>query len=233
MDSAGRRSDPLSGPCWKAVCRSAFATLVAWHVSGPAVAQESGQSFVECGDPFTNAFGPFDYTDPRNWAEYTKIPIVVSAHFTADVEALRRGVTGTVLGEIDYTLRAIPNHHRALNSVVRYELEKGGIPPNYRSVECWFDRALQFKPDDGMVWLIYGNYQTRKSAFDDALESYNRAKGLMPDNAEVDYNLGLLYLKLGQYEKALEHANAAYSRGYPLEGLKRRLAEKGYPLRSQ
>lgn len=233
MGSVDRRSDLVSGPPWNVLWHFALVMLIAWHIAAPAVAQESGPSFVECGDPFTNAFGPFDYTDPRNWAEYTKIPIVVSAHFTADVEALRRGVTGPVLGEIDYTLRAIPNHHRALNAVVRYELEKGGIPPNYRSVECWFDRALQFKPDDGMVWLIYGNYQTRKSDFDEALEGYNRAKTLMPDNAEVDYNLGLLYLKRGEYEKALDHANAAYASGYPLEGLKRRLAEKGYFLRSQ
>ncbi len=81
-----------------------------------------------------------------------------------------------------------------------------------------------------MVWMIYGNLKARQKKTDEALDAYNQAKSLMPDNVEVDYNLGLLYVKLGRYEQAREHAKAAYAAGFPLDGLRRQLARKGYAL---
>jgi hypothetical protein len=185
----------------------------------------------ECGDPFTNGVGPFDYNNGEERTTPAKIPIVEQFHFTPVVESLARGSTSSsAMDDIDYTLRAIPNHHRALNAMARFDIEKGGIPPRWRSAQCWFDRATRFRPDDGQVWLIYGNWYARKQRNEDALEAYTRAKRLLPDSIEVDYNLGLLYYKMGKYEKALEHAKTAYAGNYPLQGLRRRLAEKGYSL---
>ncbi len=182
-----------------------------------------------CGDVFHNAFGPFDYTDPVDLAN---LPIVDDNHFTPVVERLERGISSTnVLDDIAYTLRAFPNHHRALNAIARYEVEKGGIPPGsdrWMSAQCWFDRALRFRPRDGTVWLIYGNLKARQNRNDEALEAYEQAQALLPGSAEVAYNLGLLYMKTGEHEKALAQARKAYASDYPLQGLRRKLAEKGY-----
>lgn len=194
----------------------------------PASAQKAlGEVAAECGNPFNNGVGPYDYNNGEDRTNMRKIPIVEKYHFTPVVESLARGSTSeSAMGDIDYTLRAVPNHHRALNAMARFDIEKGGIPPRWHSAECWFERAIQFRPDDGEVWLIYANWKARKQRNGEALEAYVRAKKLLPDNIEVDYNMGLLYLKMGQYEKALAHAKTAYAGNYPLQGLRHRLEEK-------
>jgi tetratricopeptide (TPR) repeat protein len=196
-----------------------------------AGAGEKGpEQFLACGDVFNVAFGPFDYTSPSDRAN---LPIVEDHHFDATVESLERGLTSSrAMDDIAYTLRAFPNHHRALNAVARIDLEKGGIPLDLLPAQCWFDRAIRFRPDDGTVWLVYANYQVRKGWEEEALQSYAEAKALLPDSPEVDYNLGLLYFKLGQYDKALAHARSAYAADYPLQGLRRKLLAKGYDVGS-
>lgn len=206
---------------------AALAVLGLLAVAGPVLAQED---FQVCGDPFTNATGPYDYNDPIARTTSDQIPIVEQYHFNADVESLTQGQSSTILGDLEYTLRAVPNHHRALNAMARLDLEKGGIPLGKRSADCWFDRAKRFRPGDGVVWLIYGNYKARKKQPDEALEGYLKAKELMPSDVEVDYNLGLLYFGQGDFEKSVAHARIAYAGNYPLQGLRRKLAEKGYSL---
>jgi tetratricopeptide (TPR) repeat protein len=187
---------------------------------------------AECGNPFDNgAIGPWDYNDGEDRTNPQKIPIIEKFHFNRDVEGLDRGESSAyALDDLDYVLRAVPNHPRALNAVARYDVEKGGIPPKWRSAECWFDRAMRFKPDDGTVYLLFANYKSRKGQVDEALEAYQTAKKLLPESIEVDYNLGLLYVKMGDYPKALERARVAYAGNYPLQGLKKKLAEKGYSV---
>jgi len=48
-------------------------------------------------------------------------------------------------------------------------------------------------------------------------------------SAEIQYNLGLYMLDLGDVEAARQYAEAAYRLGYPLQGLKKRLAERSAP----
>lgn len=187
----------------------------------------------DCGDVFQNAVGPFDYTsaEDRTRTKDAGIPAVEKFHFNSDVESLTRGQSSTnPLDDLDYTLRAVPNHHRALNSIARYDVERGGIPMQWRSAQCWFDRALRFRSDDGAVWQIYANYKARKNQHEESLDAYMKAKELMPDSVEIDYNLGLLYFKMGDYGKAVDSARIAYAGNYPLQGLRRKLADKGYSV---
>jgi len=209
----------------------ACAVLIAAMATGVQGAPE--ELAAACGNPFNTqgGVGPWDYNNGEDRANLQKIPIVDKFHFTPVVENLSRGSSSVyVMDDIDYTLRAVPNHHRALNAMARFDIEKNGIPPQWRSAQCWFNRATEFRPEDGQVWLIYGNWCARKQRNDDALEAYARAKSLLPESTEVEYNMGLLYYKMGQYEKALSHARVAYAGNYPLQGLRRRLAEKGYTL---
>lgn len=199
-------------------------------LAGAASAADTGM-LSECGDPFSNGVGPFDYNNGEHRTNANKIPIVEKFHFTPVVESLARGSTSAyAMVDLDYTLRAVPNHHRALNSVARFDIEKGSIPVRWHPAQCWFDRAMEFRPDDGQVWLIYANWLARKTRTDDALEAYQRSKSLLPESVEVDYNLGLLYFKLGNYEKSLASAKTAYAGNYPLQGLRRKLEERGYSL---
>jgi tetratricopeptide (TPR) repeat protein len=46
-------------------------------------------------------------------------------------------------------------------------------------------------------------------------------------SAEIHYFLGMAYLKQKNLDKAAEHAKVAYSLGYPLPGLRNKLARAG------
>ena len=199
----------------------------------------------ECaGKP--QGFGPFDYNDPRSSApggfrsitgSNTSSPLrmVEVAHFKDYVERLIKGKTARdPLGDIDYTLRAFPNHPRALWAMSRYFLqldkndsetkqafERGlrGTPPP----ECFFHRAKLFAPEDPMVSMIFGIYLHKRGKYEHAVEEYLRALEGMPNNAELAYNTGLAYFELKDYVNAKQYADQAYGLGYPLPGLKRKL----------
>jgi Flp pilus assembly protein TadD len=178
---------------------------------------------LTCGS-LENGYGPWDYTNPEH--RRLRIPVVDTYHLNADVENLRAGQSGTIMADLDYTLRAVPNHHRALYAVSRYQLA-GGDPEQFRTAECYFDRAMRFKPDDGMVYLIYAVHLEKKGQLEEAEKNYRKAIELMPESAEAHYNIGLHYVAVKNYEKALEHAHTAYRLGYPLPGLREKLRRAG------
>lgn len=179
----------------------------------------------DCGE-LANHYGPYDYTNPEHFR--TKLGIVQGAHFTPDVEALIRGVTGDIENDIDYTLRTFPNHHRALYSVAKLQLRSGYRRiGHYLTADCYFDRAMRFKPDDGIVRMIYGIYLHKKGRYEDALQRYKEALDLAPEEVELHYNIGLVYADLKRFKDAVPHAQKAYEAGYPLPGLRQRLKNAG------
>ncbi len=181
------------------------------------------QEVPGCGT-LQNAYGPFDYRDPVNKRD--KLPIVDAFHFTPDVASLRRGNTGTVLGDLRYTLRAFPNHHGALTSIARYVLEGGHIPvdDSIPSADCYFERAIAFAPDDASVHVIYANYLFKRGEREGARKQYEDALRLAPDSAEINYVAGLYFVGIGDLARARKLAQVAYDDGYPLPGLKKKIA---------
>lgn len=182
----------------------------------------SAQDVPGCGS-LENAYGPFDYRDLGNRAD--KLPVVEAHHFTRDVEQLRAGKSGYLIGDLDYTLRAFPNHPRALMAVSRYDLQGGVFRPETEpSAECYFMRALAFAPDDATAHLLYGNYLLKRKKMNDAKKHYEQAISLDPTSPEITYNAGLFFLEIGDLERAKEMARIAYDAEYPLPGLKKKIA---------
>jgi tetratricopeptide (TPR) repeat protein len=179
-----------------------------------------------CGD-LDNAFGPYDYTDPRYKRD---LGYVERAHFNSDVERLIRGISTRRIGaEIDYVLRAFPNHHRALDAMARLAINRNNSRPDGArfTLECYFDRARRFQPKDAMVPLIYGMYFYRIGKLDQALEKFKESERLQPDNSNTNYNLGLIYFAKKDYESARTYARKAYALGFELPGLKQKLVAAG------
>jgi tetratricopeptide (TPR) repeat protein len=56
---------------------------------------------------------------------------------------------------------------------------------------------------------------------------FKEANGLLGDDLNVHYNLGLAYFELKDYDQALEHAKRAYALGHPLPGLRDKLKRAG------
>ena len=199
-------------------------TLAAMACLGLALGGRAlAQDVPGCGN-LQNAYGPYDYRDPVNKRD--KLPIVDTFHFTADVESLRRGSSGTVLGDLQYTLRAFPNHHRALRAMARYALGGGHFPVDATipSADCFFERAVAFAPDDAAVHVIYANYLFKRGNREDAGRQYEEALRLAPESVEISYVAGLYYVDVGDLARARSLAKFAYDSGYPLPGLKNKLA---------
>src|SRR4051794_345698 len=118
-----------------------LAAAVALGAGVPAHSQYFNDE--DCG-ALKNAYGPFDYRTGQ-----AQLAVVDSNHFTPEVENLKRGENATIGGDLDYTLRASPNHHRALMSLTNYAVRMNTTKaPNMpRSVDCYFDRARRFAPD--------------------------------------------------------------------------------------
>src|SRR5215510_4048829 len=134
----------------------------------------TSQAFEECGELETGGYGPFDY---RTATPYQK-RLVEGAHFLPYIETLQRGKTGPVAGELDYTLRAFPNHPRALMAMMKLGIKTKSERPYGTSwpISCYFDRAIRFTPDDPAVHTVYGLYLTKKGERQEARRELEIAK---------------------------------------------------------
>lgn len=183
---------------------------------------------LHCGEvDLPGSYGPYDYTNAED--KSTKLPVVEAHHFTSDVEKLIRGSSGFLAGDLSYTLVTFPNHHRALTAMAKLALrDKTSKPHGARfSIECFFDRAMRFKPNDSAVRAIYSNYLLKQGKTDEAVAQLKEAVNFQPNNPTINYNLGLLYVQKKDYEQAKIYAKKAYDLGFPLPGLKNKLMEAG------
>lgn len=197
--------------------------LIAIITSTTAIAQVAPSN---CGELRPHGqFGPFDYRSAK-----FQLPIVERYHFTPAVEALIRGSSNELPGaDLDYTLRAFPNHHKALISLVRYgEKMKSPHPSglNY-PVECYFDRALRFEPDDTIVRMLYARYLSKLERPQEARQQLDRATTLAGENAFSHYNIGLIYFDFKDYDKALVQAHKAIALGFMQPALREQLQGVG------
>jgi len=190
-----------------------------------------GSSFLaqggeaDCGS-LKNHFGPYDYR--------TATPDIKQAvekhHFTPKVENLVGGeTTYTAGGDMGYTLSVFPNHHRALMALIKLaKKEKTNRPRDMGyTVECRFDRAERFAPNDATVKVLYGIYLLQIGQNQSGARKLEEAVALAEDNANIHYNLGLAYFELKDYDKSLASAHRAYQLGFNLPGLRRKLERAG------
>ena len=183
--------------------------LIAIFTSSPAFAQAVGSSCGTLTSP--GQYGPYDFRTDRD-----KVQIVLINHFTPATEALLPSKLGPPGGDIDYTLRALPNYHLALIAMMRLgEKEKTSQPKgSTHSIECWFERAILFRPTDAVVRMIYSTYLNSKGRIPDANTQLEFAAVYAKDNAFTHYNIGLHYLDLKNYDKALVQAHKATALGW-------------------
>jgi len=142
---------------------------------------------------------------------------------------LRAGASTTRLGgDISYLLATSPNHHRGLLAMMRLaEKEKSPHPKNMRySVDCYFDRAIRFQRNDTTVRMLYAQYLQKQKRTAEALAQLQVASDLAKDNGFTNYNIGLVYFEMGQYDLALAQAHKAKALGFDQPELAQMLTAK-------
>lgn len=191
-----------------------------------ALAQEENPDHY-CGIIRGYHYGPFDYLDRAN--RNHDLYIVEVAHFTRDVEKLTAKPL-YIGSNLNYTLQAWPNHHRALASLAKFAIREktaGRLPGMKYPVECYFERAIRWQAKDSTVRSIYGSYLSKVGRSSSAIEQLEIAVRIKPDNATAHYNLGLMYFDKANYDKARFHAERAYEFDFPLPGLRNKLIRIG------
>lgn len=200
---------------------NAFLLRAAWAlfaVAGVLPAQAQNQ----CGSLQTH-YGPFDFRVHRD-----KLPVVENRHFTPEIASLIRGVTATTPGpDIEYTLRAFPNHVPALASLMRWaRMKQTDHPKDLKySVDCHFDRALRWRLDDVVVRMLFAQWLGETGRKERALQQLAQVEP--QNNPQTIYNLGLLYMQFGEIDKALQHAQEAMRLGFDTTLLEEQLRAIG------
>lgn len=197
----------------------------------PVVAQNQVTDY-DCGT-LENPVGPWDYRITSN----ANRRLVEKFHLDLEMATIQRGrlkgrmvnAEGYAGGGFDYTLRAMPNHPIALNGLDRYsQLARSEFPPELpRPVECYFQRAIEFQPDDAEVRVAYAGYLIKRQRVAHANRQLDQSIALKPNNASALYNLGLALFEVKRYDEALPFAHQAYALGFPLPGLKNLLTKAG------
>lgn len=187
----------------------------------------AGQPTPNCGTLTSRPgqLGPLDYrATPPDTIEFVEV-----RHFTRAVETLQHGEKGgDVPSDIAYTLNVFPNHPRALRSVAALVRKNRGVTPprlGYSTV-CWFDRAIAFRPDDPDVRIVYA-FELIRDRQEGAAREHALAAEPFVNNARVQYNLGLVFFELKDFERAMQYAKKSYESGFDLPGLRNKLQQAG------
>jgi len=210
--------------------RSVRPLLIA--LAGVVLAAPLGaQTLAGCGG-LANNYGPHDYRDWKDLPpidpvtkEMSPLQLVEGAHFIDTCEALYKCKRGSIGTDIDYTLRAFPNHHRALVAMMRYgELTRKAQPPEARfTVDCYFRRALVWRPDDAIARLLYVTFLNENKRGAEARVQLQEAAKHVGDNAFTIYNLGMVALDLSEVDMAVDAARRSYAAGMKHPALRQRL----------
>lgn len=179
----------------------------------------------ECGTLEWN-YGPFDYRT----ATAHERKLVESAHFTPEAEELREAPTGSLGSDIKYTLSVFPNHARALLAMERLVAKERRNPANGAkyTIECFYERALRFKPDDPIPRMLYVNYLIRNNKqLDEARTHLDYVAESTQDDPLTQFNVGMLYMDMKDYDKALIQAHHVMALGIDRPELRDRLTAVG------
>lgn len=198
----------------------------------------------DCGS-LDQRFGPWDYADPANSVPTGADPMgrikrVENVHFQPAMEALDLKLFSIdrLTGEFSYTLQLIPNNPRALLAISKLEKRAGGKLPQRAvtptlpkiTADCFFDRAIRFRPDDKAVRMVHGIHLHQRGKLKEALVEYELAESLGEASGNFYYNLGLLHADMRNWDKAYEYGVKAERGGLMLPGLRAKLEKAGRPL---
>lgn len=252
----GSSSRIIRWACWSYWLTAAVVCAASVLYTTAVLASSQSDEFIygaenDGSDDVDGQFGPYDYYRPPKGA----ISLVERAHmgFIIAEQVSKKDWSG-YCGSLDYALRAIPNHPRALVLMAEF-LDKHPPCPAPRqsgqpaaklvseivsqawqehNADFYFRTAIRFMAEDTHTIpkrpetpVLYGNYLLRKGRVDEALVQYKNAFALDARRSDAHYGLGMTYLAKRDSANALMHAKKAYQLGKPAPDLRDRLVAAG------
>lgn len=181
----------------------------------------------DCGNlNIPGQYGPFDYRT----VSQEDLVRVEAYHFTSDI-AQASAARKDLPEQYDFVLRAFPNHSRALLNLIKV-WDREGRKPQMRgmrwNIECYFERAIRFQPNDISVRWIYASFLAKAGRKEEAIRHLAVADaGSSSGSGNEFYNIGLVFFDAGDFGKALEYAHRADRAGFKLPGLRNKLTAAG------
>lgn len=150
-------------------------------------------------------------------------------HYCAGLVLVRRGKIHSAIKEFKFTFQRVPETHYLHGEIAtRIGMAYDKLGDTNASAK-YLDLAIAKHPtyDGGFIGkaLVLRQDGRVQEAIDVLLQGNESTE---QSSAELNYHLGLNYLKLKDYENAKNYADIAYGLGYPLPGLRNRLREAGY-----
>lgn len=96
------------------------------------------------------------------------------------------------------------------------------------TIECWFERAIRFRPDDTTVRMIFASYLSKNNRVPEATAQLEYVEASAKDNAFTLHNIGLVYFDMKLFDKALIQAHKAMALGFEKQKLKELLEQSGH-----
>jgi len=120
--------------------------------------------------------------------------------------------------------RSAPQFANITIQLARILYERGEFE---RAIET-LQSVIEQQPRNDVLYSALAVMQNKSGRPEEAKETLLRGLAVLDgDSAELNYNLGLVYLELGQLDDAVKHAELAYASGFPLPGLRTKLHKLG------
>lgn len=149
---------------------------------------------------------------------------VEAYHLSGCVNGLKTHRWEAAIGDCQFMLNYFPNHPTAL-------LTLADICLAWKSPKCnpdpYFESAIIVNPRIASPYVTQGIYMMRAGRAKDAVPLLEQAAALEPNSVNAQYNLGLAYFDVKQYDAANDAAQRAYALGAPVPGLRDKLKKVG------
>lgn len=186
----------------------AAAAALCWALAHGAAAQDPGRDYYTAGASTDGA---------------QMLRNLDQNHYRLAAGALERRRYAGAQADLEFMLKYVPNHPRALAGMAQVAL--GLKRPDL--AEQRFKAAIERYPQYDETYVIYGVFLHKLGRTDAAIAQYRKALEINASSGFAHYNLGLAYVDTKDYAQANAHAQKAYQLGVSFPGLKRQLQAVG------
>lgn len=149
-------------------------------------------------------------------------------HYCAGIIYERRGKIREGIKEYEYTIATVPPNYdfhadiSARMARAHYKLK------NTEKALHYAQKAIDAKPKMPHGYVAKAFIERSEGKLDAAIKTLIEGNSnTYKKDSEINYHLGLAYMKRERYQDAMVYAKAAYKLGYPLPGLKDQLTRVG------